>query len=80
MLGSVVEGAQNVASSVATAAENAWETTRDAAKSAASTVASTAEDAWTGATRFMRNYPFATLAIGFGLGFLTAMALRSRSD
>lgn len=78
MLGNVVEGAQNLASSVASAAGQAWDSTRDVAQKAASTVANTAEDVWDSTTGFMRRYPFATLAIGFGLGFLVCMAMDSR--
>jgi ElaB/YqjD/DUF883 family membrane-anchored ribosome-binding protein len=73
----VLEGAQNLASSVgstvAGAAEQAWDTTRQAA----SAVTDAAENAYDSATRFMRRYPFATLGIGFGLGFLVCMALQS---
>ncbi len=78
VMGNVVEGAQNLASSVASAAENAWDTTRNVAQKTASTVAGAAEDAWDSTTNFMRRYPFATLGIGIGLGFLLCMALQSR--
>jgi ElaB/YqjD/DUF883 family membrane-anchored ribosome-binding protein len=78
VMGSAMEGAQHLASSVASAAGQAWDTTRDVAQKAASTVANTAEDVWDTTTGFMRRYPFATLAIGFGLGFLVCMALDSR--
>ena len=78
VMGSVVEGAQNVASTVANAAEQAWDTTRHVAGQAASTVANAAETAWDSTTTFMRRYPLATLAFGFGLGFLVCMALQSK--
>jgi ElaB/YqjD/DUF883 family membrane-anchored ribosome-binding protein len=82
VLGSVVEGAQNVASSVgstvAGAAGQAWDTTRNVASSVGSTVADYAETAYDSTTNFMRRYPFATLAIGFGLGFLVCMAFQSK--
>ncbi len=80
-VGNVLEGAQNLASSVgssvAGAAEQAWDTTRQYAGQAASAVADYAGDAYDSATTFMRRYPFATLGIGFGLGFLVCMALTS---
>jgi ElaB/YqjD/DUF883 family membrane-anchored ribosome-binding protein len=78
VVSNVLEGAQNLASSVgstvAGAAEQAWDTTRHAA----SAVADAAETAYDSATGFMRRYPFATLGIGFALGFLVCMALESR--
>jgi hypothetical protein len=78
VLGNVLEGAQNVASSVgstvANAAGQAWDTTRNVA----SNVADYAETAYDSTTSFMRRYPLATLAIGFGLGFMVCMAFTSR--
>jgi ElaB/YqjD/DUF883 family membrane-anchored ribosome-binding protein len=78
VVGNVIEGAQNLASSVgstvANAAGQAWDTTRNVA----STVAEAAETTYDSTTAFMRRYPFATLAIGFGLGFLVCMAFTSR--
>jgi ElaB/YqjD/DUF883 family membrane-anchored ribosome-binding protein len=78
VVGSVVEGAQNLASSVgssvAGAAEQAWDTTRQVAGQ----VADYAETAYDSARSFMRRYPFATLGIGFGLGFLLCLALQSK--
>jgi ElaB/YqjD/DUF883 family membrane-anchored ribosome-binding protein len=79
LAGSVLEGAQNVASTVGQAAEQAWDTTRQYAQQAGSAVANAAETAWDSTTTFMRRYPFATLAIGFGLGFLVGMAVSNRS-
>ncbi len=80
-VGNVIEGAENlasnVASSVASAAGQAWDTTRHGAQQAASAVAGAAETAWDSTRGFMRRYPFGTLALGFGLGFLVCMALRS---
>jgi ElaB/YqjD/DUF883 family membrane-anchored ribosome-binding protein len=79
LAGSVLEGAQNVASTVGHAAEQAWDTTRQYAQQAGSAVANAAETAWDSTTSFMRRYPFATLGIGFGLGFLVCLAIRNRS-
>src|SRR5437660_8777695 len=83
-VGNLVEGAENaasnVASSVASAAGQAWDATRSGAQQAASAVAGAAETAWDSTRGFMSRYPFATLAFGFGLGFLVCMALeRNRS-
>jgi ElaB/YqjD/DUF883 family membrane-anchored ribosome-binding protein len=79
LAGSVLEGAQNVASNVGHAAEQAWDTTKQYAQQAGTAVANAAETAWDSTTTFMRRYPFATLAIGFGLGFLVCMAVSNRS-
>ena len=79
LAGSVMEGAQNVASTVGHAAEQAWDTTRQYAQQAGSAVANAAETAWDSSRDFMRRYPFATLAIGFGLGFLVCLAVSKRS-
>jgi ElaB/YqjD/DUF883 family membrane-anchored ribosome-binding protein len=79
LAGSVMEGAQNVASTVGHAAEQAWDTTRQYAQQAGSAVADAAETAWDSSRDFMRRYPFATLAIGFGLGFLVCLAVSNRS-
>ena len=80
-VGNLVEGAENlasnVASSVASTAGDAWDATRRGAQQAASTVAGAAETAWDSTRGFMSRYPFATLAFGFGLGFLVCMALKS---
>ena len=79
VVGTVVEGAENVASSVGSAAGQAWDATKHGAQKAATAVADAAETAWDSTTGFMRRYPFATLAIGFGLGFMVCLALRNRS-
>lgn len=79
VLGSVVEGAQNVASTVGHAAGQAWDSTRQYASQAGSAVADVAENAFDSATTFMRRNPLATLGIGFGLGFLVCLALSHRS-
>jgi ElaB/YqjD/DUF883 family membrane-anchored ribosome-binding protein len=80
--GGVMEGlkekASDVASGVASTAEQAWDTTRHAVSQAASTVASTAEDAWDSVSSFMRRYPLATFAIGAGFGFLLCGLLAMR--
>ncbi len=64
----VKEKAQDIASTVTSKAENAWDST----KQMGSAVADTAENAWEQATDFMRRYPVATMCVGFGLGFLCA--------
>src|SRR5438132_6640801 len=79
VLGTVKETAQNLASSAASTAENAWEATREMAGNVGSTVANAAEDAWDSVTSCMRRYPLATFACGVGLGMLLALALRPPS-
>jgi hypothetical protein len=71
---SVKEGAENVASSVSSAAGQAWDATRQGAQQAAEI----AGDAFESATEFMRRYPIATLAIGMCMGFTLGMALQGR--
>ena len=58
LAGSVLEGAQNVASTVGHAAEQAWDTTRQYATQAGSAVANAAETAWDGsrAARLARRW------------------------
>ena len=72
----VKEKAQDAASSVASAAEGAWDSTRRAA----SAVADTTENAWSDLTGLMRRYPFGTLFVGIGLGFLLSRVLGDRPD
>lgn len=76
LMTNVLEGAENVASSVATTAGHAWDATRHGVESAASTVAGAAESAFDDATAFLRRYPMATLGAGIALGFVLSMALR----
>jgi hypothetical protein len=69
---------QDAASSVASTAEEAWDSTREGVQRAASTVAHTAGDAWGEVTGLMRRYPFGTLCVGIGLGFLLSRVLEDR--
>ena len=66
------------AQSVASVAEEAWDSTRQGVQRAASTVAGTAEDAWGEMTGLMRRYPFGTLCVGIGVGFLMSRLLEDR--
>ena len=79
MVSAVTEKVGDVASSVASTAEGAWESTREGVQRAASTVADTAGDAWGEMTGLMRKYPFGTLCVGIGVGFLMAQLLEDRS-
>ena len=78
MFGTVAGAAQGAASSVASAAEQAWETTSGGAQQAASAVVHTAEDAWGSMRSCMGRYPIATFFAGVGVGALAVMALRRR--
>jgi ElaB/YqjD/DUF883 family membrane-anchored ribosome-binding protein len=71
---SVKEGAENLASSVSTAAGQAWDATRQGAQQ----VADVAETAWDTTNDFMRRYPLATLGIGMCIGFTLCLALQGR--
>jgi hypothetical protein len=76
---SVKEKAQDFASGVASTAGDAWDSARQGVQQAYSAVSDTAGEAFGQLTDFMRRYPFATLLVGFGLGFLTAQAFSFRS-
>jgi hypothetical protein len=77
-LGEVASGvrdrAEDVASSVASTAGQAWDSTRQAA----SAVADTAGDAWGELTGLMRRYPFGTLFVGIGLGFVLSRIIENQ--
>jgi ElaB/YqjD/DUF883 family membrane-anchored ribosome-binding protein len=75
---SVMEGlkekAQDVASTVATKAEEALDTAQQGARQAASYVGRQAENAWGGLTDCMSRYPVATFVVGVGLGIFLGRA------
>jgi len=66
------------AQDIATAAEGAWDSTRGGVQHAASAVANTTGDAWGEMTGLMRRYPFGTLFVGMGMGFLISRLLEDR--
>ena len=78
MASAVKDKVGDVASSVASTAEEAWDSTREGAQRAASAVAGTAGDAWGEMTGLMRRYPFGTLCVGIGLGFVLSRLLEDR--
>jgi ElaB/YqjD/DUF883 family membrane-anchored ribosome-binding protein len=78
MATAVKDKAQDVASAVASTAEDAWDSTREGVQQAASAVAHTAGDAWGEVTGLMRRYPFGTLCVGIGVGFLLSRLLEDR--
>jgi hypothetical protein len=80
VMGSVAEKAQGLASGVAGAAEQVWESTSGGAQQAASAVAHTAEDVWGSVRSCMSQYPFATFFFGVGVGALAMMAMQRRSS
>ena len=71
---SVKEGAESIASSVSSAAGQAWDTTREGAQH----VAEYAETAWESTNDFMRRYPLVTLGIGVCMGISLCLALQPR--
>ena len=77
-MGAVAGKAQDLASGVASAAEQAWETTSEGTQHAASAVAHGAEDAWDSMRSCMSRYPFATFFAGVGVGVLAMMAMQRR--
>jgi ElaB/YqjD/DUF883 family membrane-anchored ribosome-binding protein len=78
MASAVKDKVEDVASSVASTAEEAWDSTREGVQRAASTVAHTAGDAWEDVTGLMRRYPFGTLCVGIGIGFLLSRLVEDR--
>jgi len=79
MAGAVKDKAQQMASSVADVAEEAWDSTRQGVQQAASSAANTAGEAWDSLTTCMRRYPLAVFFTGIGLGFVLAKALDNLS-
>ncbi len=75
----VKDTARDLASSVASRAGNAWDSTRGEVQQAASAVADTATDLWSDVMGFMRRYPFATLCFGLGIGFCLSRLIEGRS-
>lgn len=67
--GGVMEKAQHAASSIASQAEHAWDSTRQGVEHAAYSISSGAEDAWDAVSHFMTRYPIATLGAGICVGF-----------
>jgi ElaB/YqjD/DUF883 family membrane-anchored ribosome-binding protein len=76
--GGIASTVKDAASSVASTAEGAWDSTREGVQRAASAVADTAGDAWGEVTGLMRRHPFGTLCVGIGVGFLLARLLEDR--
>jgi hypothetical protein len=69
-MGAVKEKAQELGSSIASGAQQAWDTTRRQSREWASNVAETAENAWEGFGNTIRRYPVASLLIALGVGFI----------
>jgi hypothetical protein len=78
VMGAVAGTAQDLASGVASVAEQAWGSTSEGVQQAAAAVVHTAEDVWGSARGCMSRYPFATFFLGVGVGALAVMALQRR--
>lgn len=76
MMGTMKDKAQDVASSVMSSAEDAWDSTRHMAENVASSVATTAEDAWDSMISCMRRWPLSTFGAGIALGVLLTLGLQ----
>jgi hypothetical protein len=70
LAGTVKERAEQLTSSAATTAREAWEATREQAQRFASTASTGVEDAWDTMRTFVRQHPYAALAGAFGLGLV----------
>jgi ElaB/YqjD/DUF883 family membrane-anchored ribosome-binding protein len=77
-VGGVVSAVKDAASSAVSSAEDAWDSTRENVQQAASAVADTAADAWGDLTGVMRRYPFGTLFVGIGIGFVLSRLVADR--
>src|ERR1051326_3344713 len=77
-VGGMVSAVKDAASSAVSSAEGAWDSTRENVQQAASAVADTAADAWGDLTGLMRRYPFGTLFVGVGIGFLLSRLVADR--
>ena len=78
ILSGAAQATSDVAQSVASVAERAWETTSAEAQHAASAVAHKAEDAWDSVHNCMSRNPVAVFFTGIALGALVAMAFDRR--
>lgn len=76
IMGTMKDKAQEFASSVASTAEEAWDSTRHMAEDVASTVATTTEDAWDSMVGCMRRWPLSSFAAGIALGVLLTLAFQ----
>ena len=75
MTAAVKDKVGDVASSVASTAEDAWDSTREGVRRADHATG----DAWDEMTGLMRRYPFGTLCVGIGVGFLLSRVLEKRA-
>ena len=75
-MGAVKDKAKEFASEVAGKAGEAWDSTRQGAQQWAAAVADQAEGAWKGFNSIVRRYPFPSLLVAFGLGFVLAEAMQ----
>jgi hypothetical protein len=71
-LGAIKDKAQDVASSVANTAQQAWDSTRHQAQQVASSIGNTAEETYDSVNGFIRRYPLACVFGGFLVGMLVA--------
>lgn len=76
----VKETAQNWASTAASRAEQAWDTTRESAQRFASDVATRTEDAWESFSRFISRHPVSSILFLFSMGFLVASTLQCMAE
>jgi hypothetical protein len=72
------ETSQEFGAAVASAAEEAWDSTRQRAQQTVTAVGSSAEEAWENIRHFLRSYPLATFCLGLGAGILLTQALTWR--
>jgi hypothetical protein len=79
-VGEIKDKAQDMASSVATTAQKAWDSTREQVENVASQIGDKAEEAVENVTGFIRRYPVASVLGGFFLGYFAACALGGMSD
>jgi hypothetical protein len=69
-MGALKEKAQELGSTIASGAQQAWDATSRQTREWAGDVARTAENAWEGFGNTIRRNPVASLLIAFGVGFV----------
>jgi hypothetical protein len=80
VLGGVQDRAKQLASAVATTAEQTWDRTKNRLGDVTGKVGTTVEDLWATMIGCMRRYPLAVFFTGIGLGVVISELMSRRRD
>ena len=80
VLGGIQDRAKQLASAVATTAEQTWDRTKNRLGDVAGEVGTTVEDLWAAMIGCMRRYPLAVFFTGIGLGVVISELMSRRRD